>query len=145
MTAFIIYAIIVTILFAGYYSVVIWLDLRKLDQRPKSNKENFDVSSMEEEEQPSTIEESGYIVPDVTQEQVAEQKTEGKKDVPEEKKEPSAATKKIEQTENKMEKVAFDTNVSLDLSQMANCLQRCASSKNGKFGVNPNKTSHRQV
>ena len=57
MTGFVVFLILLTLALAIYYSVVIWWDLRKLDQRPKSNKENFDISSMQEEEQPSSIDE----------------------------------------------------------------------------------------
>lgn len=144
MTGFVVFLILLTLALAIYYSVVIWWDLRKLDQRPKSNKENFDISSMQEEEQPSSIDESGYVVQEPTQEEKPEPKTEEQKNVPEEKKQPSAAEKKIERTEQKLEPVGFNTNVAFDSEQFGKCLVQCAGVKSGKFGVNPNRQSHRQ-
>ena len=98
---------------------------------------------MQEEEQPSSIDESGYVVQEPTQEEKPEPKTEEQKNVPEEKKQPSAE-KKIERTEQKLEPVGFNTNVAFDSEQFGKCLVQCAGVKRGKFGVNPNRQSHRQ-
>ena len=57
MTAFTIFVLLLTFGYLVYFAVMITLELHKKDEVQKSDEEVFDVSDMEEQEEPTCIEE----------------------------------------------------------------------------------------
>ena len=76
MSSYLIFAIAFTLLLVAYYTVMITLDLRKLGKKPSTHQEEFDVSSMKEEEEANAVDESMYQLPDTVEEKKEEVKTE---------------------------------------------------------------------
>lgn len=73
MSPFFIFAIVFTMALMAYYIVMIALDLRKLGKTPSTHQEEFDVSSMKEEEEANAVDESQYQLPDTTEEEKKEE------------------------------------------------------------------------
>lgn len=112
MSPFVVFAIVLTLVLLLYYGVMIALDIRKLGKQPSKNKEEFDVSSMQEEEEAHAVDEAGYVVPDVQEEKKEEQPSVEQPVVKSEK--PSAAAQKIERTEREMANVPLHTSCAID-------------------------------
>jgi len=135
MSPFLVFALVFTLLMLIYYSVMIALDLRKLGKKPSSNKEEFDVSSMQEEDESSAVDESQFTLPDV---QVEENQVE--EHLPEQQPvvtiynppESSAVQEKISQVESQLEVVDVSTSVEIDADLVADIIEQ-GNYLGGKF------------
>lgn len=86
MKSFVIFAIVLTVVYVIYYTVVIVQDLYGKPKEEKSNTESFDVSDMTDEDESVAVSESdgGFSVGDneyetTYEERQEEEKVEGKK------------------------------------------------------------------
>lgn len=64
MSTFTVIAIIFTLLLFVYYGIMIALDVRRLGKKPSSGKEEFDVSSMQEQDESFSVDETKFKLPD---------------------------------------------------------------------------------
>jgi len=64
MSTFVIIALLLTLALIIYYGVLIAIDVRKMGKKTASNKEEFDVSSMQEQDDSFSVDESQFKLPD---------------------------------------------------------------------------------
>lgn len=123
MSAFVVFAIIVTLLLLIYYAAMITWDLRKLGKQPSSSKEEFDVSSMQEEEGAFAVDETQFRLPDAGEEQMREPQEQEQQPVIRTDK-PSAAVAKIMEVQDKMESIGFETTCSAEVDEFADLFEQ---------------------
>lgn len=123
MSAYVVFAIIFTLLLLIYYAIMITLDLRKLGKQPSTSKEEFDVSSMQEEDGAFAVDENQFRLPDVSEEQTREQRAEEQQPVIRTDK-PSAAAAKIAEVQDKMESIGFETTCSAEVDEFADLFEQ---------------------
>jgi len=124
MSAFVIFALVVTLLMILYYGIMIALDLRKLGKKPSSSHEEFDVSSMQDQDESYAVDESKYKLPDAESEETESQSEELHPVVQVfEPVSPETATrsmikpKSVEQAESKMKDVEISTSGESDVDE----------------------------
>ena len=117
MSAFLVFAVVLTLVLIVYYAVMIALDLKRQGKKPPTSKEEFDVSSMQEADDAFAVDESRFKLPDtsVEQEKVADEQQVA---VPVTPSKPSEAAKTIERVEEKMEAITPETSGGVDSDEM---------------------------
>lgn len=121
MSAFLVFAVVLTLVLIVYYAVMIALDLKRQGKKPPTSKEEFDVSSMQEVDGAFAVDESRFKLPDtaVEQEKVEDKKAEEQQvAVPVTPSKPSEAAKTIERVEEKMEAITPETSGGVDSDEM---------------------------
>lgn len=121
MSAFLVFAVVLTLVLIVYYAVMIALDLKRQGKKPPTSKEEFDVSSMQEVDDAFAVDESRFKLPDtaVEQEKVEDTKAdEPQVAVPVTPSKPSEAARTIERVEEKMEAVTPETSGGVDSDEM---------------------------
>lgn len=121
MSAFLVFAVVLTLVLIVYYAVMIALDLKRQGKKPTTSKEEFDVSSMQEVDGAFAVDESRFKLPDtaVEQEKVEDKKAEEQQvAVPVTPSKPSEAAKTIEHVEEKMEAITPETSGGVDSDDM---------------------------
>jgi hypothetical protein len=121
MSAFLVFAVVLTLVLIVYYAVMIALDLKRQGKKPPTSKEEFDVSSMQEVDDAFAVDESRFKLPDtaVEQEKVEDTKAdEPQVAVPVTPSKPSEAARTIERVEEKMEAITPETSGGVDSDEM---------------------------
>ena len=120
MSAFLVFAIVLTSVLFVYYAVLIALDLKKQGKKQASSKEEFDVSSLQEEDGAFAVDESRFKLPETAVEQEKEDKKadEHQVAVPVTPSKPSEAARTIERVEEKMEAITPETSGGVDSDEM---------------------------
>ena len=121
MSAFLVFAVVLTLVLIVYYAVMIALDLKRQGKKPPTSKEEFDVSSMQEVDDAFAVDESRFKLPDtaVEQEKVEDTKADEQQvAVPVTPSKPSEAARTIERVEEKMEAVTPETSGGVDSDEM---------------------------
>ena len=121
MSAFLVFAVVLTLVLIVYYAVMIALDLKRQGKKPPTSKEEFDVSSMQEVDDAFAVDESRFKLPDtsVEQEKVEDTKADEQQvAVPVTPSKPSEAAKTIERVEEKMEAITPETSGGVDSDEM---------------------------
>ena len=121
MSAFLVFAVVLTLVLIVYYAVMIALDLKRQGKKPPTSKEEFDVSSMQEVDGAFAVDESRFKLPDtaVEQEKVEDKKAEEQQvAVPVTPSKPSEAARTIERVEEKMEAITPETSGGVDSDEM---------------------------
>lgn len=121
MSAFLVFAVVLTLVLIVYYAVMIALDLKRQGKKPPTSKEEFDVSSMQEVDDAFAVDESRFKLPDtaVEQEKVEDTKADEQQvAVPVTPSKPSEAAKTIERVEEKMEAFTPETSGGVDSDEM---------------------------
>lgn len=121
MSAFLVFAVVLTLVLIVYYAVMIALDLKRQGKKPPTSKEEFDVSSMQEVDDAFAVDESRFKLPDTTveQEKVEDKKVEEQQvAVPVTPTKPSEAARTIERVEEKMEAITPETSGGVDSDEM---------------------------
>ncbi len=121
MSAFLVFAIVLTLALIVYYAVMIALDMKKQGKKPVSSKEEFDVSSMQEEDGAFAVDESRFKLPDTAddEERKEEKKREEQQIIgPVTPPKASEAAKTIERAEEKMDAVKPETSGGVDSDEM---------------------------
>ena len=121
MSAFLVFAVVLTLVLIVYYAVMIALDLKRQGKKPPTSKEEFDVSSMQEVDDAFAVDESRFKLPDtaVEQEKVEDTKADEQQvAVPVTPSKPSEAARTIERVEEKMEAITPETSGGVDSDEM---------------------------
>ena len=121
MSAFLVFAVVLTLVLIVYYAVMIALDLKRQGKKPPTSKEEFDVSSMQEVDDAFAVDESRFKLPDtaVEQEKVEDTKADEQQvAVPVTPSKPSEAARTIERVEEKMETITPETSGGVDSDEM---------------------------
>ena len=121
MSAFLVFAVVLTLVLIVYYAVMIALDLKRQGKKPPTSKEEFDVSSMQEVDGAFAVDESRFKLPDtaVEQEKVEDTKADEQQvAVPVTPSKPSEAARTIERVEEKMEAITPETSGGVDSDEM---------------------------
>ena len=121
MSAFLVFAVVLTLVLIVYYAVMIALDLKRQGKKPPTSKEEFDVSSMQEVDGAFAVDESRFKLPDtaVEKEEVEEKKADEQQvAVPVTPSKPSEAARTIERVEEKMEAITPETSGGVDSDEM---------------------------
>ena len=121
MSAFLVFAVVLTLVLIVYYAVMIALDLKRQGKKPPTSKEEFDVSSMQEADDAFAVDESRFKLPDtaVEQEKVEDTKADEQQvAVPVTPSKPSEAARTIERVEEKMEAITPETSGGVDSDEM---------------------------
>ena len=121
MSAFLVFAVVLTLVLIVYYAVMIALDLKRQGKKPPTSKEEFDVSSMQEVDDAFAVDESRFKLPDtaVEQEKVEDTKADEQQvAVPVTPSKPSEAARAIERVEEKMEAITPETSGGVDSDEM---------------------------
>ena len=121
MSAFLVFAVVLTLVLIVYYAVMIALDLKRQGKKPPTSKEEFDVSSMQEVDGAFAVDESRFKLPNtaVEQEKVEDKMAEEQQvTVPVSPSKPSEAARTIERVEEKMEAITPETTGGVDSDEM---------------------------
>ena len=121
MSAFLVFAVVLTLVLIVYYAVMIALDLKRQGKKPPTSKEEFDVSSMQEVDDAFAVDESRFKLSDTAVEQEkVEEKTADEQQVavPVTPSKPSEAARTIERVEEKMETITPETSGGVDSDEM---------------------------
>ena len=119
MSAFLVFAVVLTLVLIVYYAVMIALDLKRQGKKPPTSKEEFDVSSMQEVDDAFAVDESRFKLPDTAVEKEEEEKAEEQQvAVPVTPTKPSEAARTIERVEEKMEAITPETSGGVDSDEM---------------------------
>ena len=119
MSAFLVFAVVLTLVLIVYYAVMIALDLKRQGKKPPTSKEEFDVSSMQEVDDAFAVDESRFKLPDTAVEKEEEKKADEQQvAVPVTPSKPSEAARTIERVEEKMEAVTPETSGGVDSDEM---------------------------
>ena len=119
MSAFLVFAVVLTLVLIVYYAVMIALDLKRQGKKPPTSKEEFDVSSMQEVDDAFAVDESRFKLPDTAVEKEEEEKAEEQQvAVPVTPSKPSEAARTIERVEEKMETITPETSGGVDSDEM---------------------------
>ena len=119
MSAFLVFAVVLTLVLIVYYAVMIALDLKRQGKKPPTSKEEFDVSSMQEADDAFAVDESRFKLPDTAVEKEEEEKAEEQQvAVPVTPSKPSEAARAIERVEEKMEAITPETSGGVDSDEM---------------------------
>ena len=121
MSAFLVFAVVLTLVLIVYYAVMIALDLKRQGKKPPTSKEEFDVSSMQEVDGAFAVDESRFKLPDTAVEkEEVEEKTADEQQVavPVTPSKPSEAARTIERVEEKMEAITPETSGGVDSDEM---------------------------
>ena len=119
MSAFLVFAVVLTLVLIVYYAVMIALDLKRQGKKPPTSKEEFDVSSMQEVDDAFAVDESRFKLPDTAVEKEEEEKAEEQQvAVPVTPSKPSEAARTIERVEEKMEAITPETSGGVDSDEM---------------------------
>lgn len=122
MSAFVVFAIVITLLLLVYYAIMIALDLKKLGKQPSSSHEEFDVSDMQEENTACEIDEKMFRLPE-TEEQKQEQEPVVTHIVVQPDK-PSAAEASITMVEEKLETIEFQTSCYAEVDDIGDMIEK---------------------
>ena len=119
MSAFLVFAVVLTLVLIVYYAVMIALDLKRQGKKPPTSKEEFDVSSMQEVDGAFAVDESRFKLPDTAVEKEEEKKADEQQvAVPVTPSKPSEAARTIERVEEKMEAITPETSGGFDSDEM---------------------------
>ena len=120
MSAFLVFAVVLTLVLIVYYAVMIALDLKRQGKKPPTSKEEFDVSSMQEVDDAFAVDESRFKLPDTAVEKEEEEKKADEQQVavPVTPSKPSEAARTIERVEEKMEAITPETSGGVDSDEM---------------------------
>jgi hypothetical protein len=120
MSAFLVFAVVLTLVLIVYYAVMIALDLKRQGKKPPTGKEEFDVSSMQEVDGAFAVDESRFKLPDTAVENEEEKKKADEQQVavPVTPSKPSEAARTIERVEEKMEAITPETSGGVDSDEM---------------------------
>ena len=119
MSAFLVFAVVLTLVLIVYYAVMIALDLKRQGKKPPTSKEEFDVSSMQEADDAFAVDESRFKLPDTAVEKEEEKKADEQQvAVPVTPSKPSEAARTIERVEEKMEAITPETSGGVDSDEM---------------------------
>lgn len=119
MSAFLVFAVVLTLVLIVYYAVMIALDLKRQGKKPPTSKEEFDVSSMQEVDGAFAVDESRFKLPDTAVEKEEEKKADEQQvAVPVTPSKPSEAARTIERVEEKMEAITPETSGGVDSDEM---------------------------
>ena len=119
MSAFLVFAVVLTLVLIVYYAVMIALDLKRQGKKPPTSKEEFDVSSMQEVDDAFAVDESRFKLPDTAVEKEEDTKADEQQvAVPVTPSKPSEAARTIERVEEKMEAITPETSGGVDSDEM---------------------------
>lgn len=130
MSAFVVFTIVLTLLLVIYYGIMVALDLRKMGKKPSSNQEEFDVSSMQDQDESFSVDESQFALPDTT---VQQNEQDVQDPVEEEEfmeavmpsfKTPQYKPRSVVAVEEKMEPVEVDTTQGSDVDEFCDTLKQ---------------------